>query len=170
MEAKTELKYIFANINELLRFAEAKHGGLIILNSGFCIGLLSSYSTVQHVFNKPAIIIGLIAFGISVFLSLVAQFPITQNTFFKKKNISNPNLYFYGHLSNIDDKEFISSFKQIDNYFNLTKFDTDLINQILVNSRITNSKFIFFKFSIYLTAFGSGILGLTAIIKVLCHL
>ena len=43
------------------------------------------------------------------------------------------------------------------------------INQILVNARITNTKFDFFKFASYFTAFGSGLIGLSSIIKIIWH-
>lgn len=167
MESKSELKYIFANINDWLKFAEAKHGGLIVLNAGLVIGILSSYNNIQQFIFKPSILIGLICFGISVFLSIVSQFPVTQNTFSKKKKIQNPNLYFFGHLSHFDNQLFIDEFKTIDTGFTPSKFDTDLINQILVNARITQAKYRFFKFASYLTAFGFGLIGLSSIIKIL---
>ncbi|MEW5846333.1 MAG: Pycsar system effector family protein [Bacteroidota bacterium] len=169
MEAKTELKYIFANINDWLKFAEAKHGGLVVLNAGLVVGILSSYSNIQNFIYKPTILIGIICFGISVFLSIISQFPVTQYIFHNKKAIQNPNLYFFGHLTHLDSQTFIDEYKKVDTSFAPSKFDTDLINQILVNARIAQSKFVFFKFASYLTAFGSGLLGLTSIIKVVWH-
>ena len=169
MESKSELKYIFANINEWLKFAEAKHGGLVVLNAGLVVGILSSYSNIQNFIFKPAILIGIICFGISVFLSIISQFPVTQNLFYNKKTIQNPNLYFFGHLSHLDKQVFIDTFKLVDTGFIPSKFDTDLINQILVNARITQTKFSFFKLASYLTAFGSGLIGLSSIIKIVWH-
>jgi len=169
MEAKPELKYIFANINEWLKFAEAKHGGLIILNAGLVVGILSSYTNIQNFIYKPIILIGIICFGISVFLSIISQFPVTQNIFINKKIIQNPNLYFFGHLSHFDTQSFVEEFKKVDTVFSPSKLDTDLINQILVNARIAKAKFIFFKFASYLTAFGSGLIGLSSIIKIIWH-
>lgn len=169
MESRSELKYIFANINEWLKFAEAKHGGLIILNSGLVVGILSSYTNIQNFIFKPTILIGIICFGISVFLSIISQFPVTQNIFYNKKTISNPNLYFFGHLSHFDNQTFIVEYKKIDTSFTPSKFDTDLINQILVNARIAQAKFGFFKFASYFTAFGSGLIGLSSIIKIIWH-
>ena len=170
MEAKAELKYIFSNINDWLKFAEAKHGGLIVLNAGLVVGILSSYTNIQAFIFKPTILIGVICFGISVFLSIISQFPVTQNIFYNKKEVQNPNLYFFGHLSHFDDQTFIDEFKKVDNNFSPTKFDTDLINQILVNARITQAKFSFFKYASYLTAFGSGLIGFSSIIRIVWHL
>lgn len=169
MEAKTELKYIFANVNEWMKFAEAKHGGLIVLNAGLVIGILSSYTNIQSFIFKPTILIGIICFGVSVFLSILSQFPVTQNIFYNKKTIQNPNLYFFGHLSHFDNQAFIDEFKKVDTAFAPSKLDTDIINQILVNARITQAKFSFFKISSYLTAFGSGLIGFSSIIKILWH-
>ncbi len=169
MEAKSELKYIFANINEWLKFAEAKHGGLVVLNAGLVVGILSSYSNIQNFTNKTTLLVGMICFGISVFISIISQFPVTQNLFYNKKDIQNPNFYFFGHLSHLDSNSFISEYQKIDTDFEPNKFDNDLINQILVNSRIANSKFNLFKIASYITAFGSGLIGLTTIIKVIWH-
>ena len=169
MEAKSELKYIFANVNEWLKFAEAKHGGLVVLNAGLVVGILSSYSNIQNFTNKTTLLIGMICFGISVFISIISQFPVTQNLFYNKKDIANPNLYFFGNLSCLDNNSFIAEYQRTDIEFKPTKFDTDLINQILVNARITQSKFTLFKIASYITAFGSGLIGLTTIIKVIWH-
>lgn len=169
MEVKSELKYIFANINEWLKFAEAKHGGLIVLNAGLVVGILSSYSNIQNFTNKSTLLIGMICFGFSVFISIISQFPVTQNLFYNKKDIQNPNFYFFGHLSHLDNNSFISEYQKIDKEFKPSKFDNDLINQILVNARITQSKFSLFKYASYTTAFGSGLIGLTTIIKVIWH-
>lgn len=169
MEANTELKYIFSNVNEWLKFAEAKHGGLVVLNACLVVGILSSYTNIQNFIYKPTILIGIICFGISVFLSIISQFPVTQNIYYYQKTIQNPNLYFFGHLSNFDNKTFIEEFKKSDTNFTPSKFDTDLINQILVNARITQAKFNFFKFASYFTAFGSGLIGLSSIIKIIWH-
>lgn len=169
MEANSELKYIFANVNDWLKFAEAKHGGLIVLNAGLVVGILSSYSNIQSFIYKPTILIGIICFGISVFLSIISQFPVTQNIFYNKKTVQNPNLYFFGHLSHFDSQTLIDEYKKVETGFAPSKLDTDLINQILVNARIARAKFGFFKFASYLTAFGSGLIGLSSIIKVVWH-
>ena len=169
MEANLELKYIFSNINDWLKFAEAKHGGLIVFNIGLIVGILSSYSNIQNFTFKSSLLIGIVSFGISVFLSVISQFPVTQNIFHNKKTIKNPNLYFFGHLAFLDSQTFVHEFKNIDSSFQSSKFDLDLINQILVNSRITRVKFTFFKFASYLTAFGFGLIGFSSIIKIIWH-
>lgn len=169
MESKTELKYIFGNINEWLKFAEAKHGGLVVFNLALIVGILSSYTNIQHCVFKPIIFVSVISFGFSIFLSLLSQFPVTQNIFYNLKAKSNPNLYFFGHLCHFDKTSFVNHLKSADSSFVPNKFDEDLINQILVNARITQAKFGFFKFSSYFTVFGIGIIGFSSIIKIIWH-
>lgn len=169
MESKAELKFIFANVNDWLKFAEAKHGGLIVFNAGFIIGIISSYTDIQHLFYKPTILIGVLCFGISAFLSLISQFPTTQNLFYSKKAISNPNLYFFGHLSSLDNQSFTNAYKAIDTAFTPSNFDHHLIQQILTNARIAQAKLESFKWASCITAFGAGLIGLSSIIKIIWH-
>ncbi|MCR9154388.1 MAG: DUF5706 domain-containing protein [Bacteroidetes bacterium] len=163
----SELKYIFGNVNEWLKFSEAKHAGLIVLNSAIIIGVVSAYSNIS-VFEKAPAIISLSVLGISIFLSLVAQFPITSNFLIREDSSNqNPNIYFFGDLSKISESDFISEFKKSNTSFNATASDKNLINQILVNSKITASKFLIFKFCCYLSTFGIGLLGISTIIKII---
>lgn len=169
MEANTELKYIFSNVNDWLKFAEAKHAGLIVINSGLVLGVLASYSDIKLFVSMPAVLIGGTFFGISFLLSIISQFPVTKNIFYFKNKINSPNIYFFGHLSKIEEKHFIEEFKKGDINFNPTKFDNDLINQILVNSRIANTKFLLFKFSSYTTSIGVALIVSTSLLKIICH-
>jgi hypothetical protein len=169
MESKPELKYMFSNINEWLKFAETKHAGLIILNTALVIGILSSYGIIKHCLFKPSIVVGIVCFGLSVFISIISQFPVTQNAIFRKKVVENPNLYFFEHLANFEVQDLINNLEINYDKFNPTKLDCDLMNQILVNARITQTKFTLFKYSSYVCAFGFGIIGISSLIKILCH-
>jgi len=169
MEAKTELKYILATVNDMLKFAEAKNGGLIIFNSGLVIGILSSYNNIHSAVYKWVILFGIVCFGVSVFLSIISQFPKTENIFFNKENIAKPNLYFFEHLSNLDEAGFIDAFKEEEKKFDASGLDKLVINQILVNARIAQTKFTIFKFAIVPTCIGAGAIALTTIFKAIWH-
>jgi hypothetical protein len=166
----TELKMIFANVNDWLKFAEAKHAGLVILNTAVVIGLLTCYSSVCIFLFKPIFLIGLLCIGLSILLSAISQFPVTENIFFNRKAINNPNLLFFGHLANLDASDFVIELKAIDTTYAPTKFDLDLINQILINSRIAQTKFTIFKIAVSLSIFGSGIIVFTSLIKTVWHI
>ncbi len=169
MEARNELKYILSHTYDLLKFAEAKHAGLIILNTCLTVGVISSYNIISNITYKPMLLIGVIALGLSVFVSIISQFPITSNKFYTKTEIENPNIYFFEHLAGLNHEDFILVYKKIDNAFTPVKFHNDLINQILVNARIVRSKFLCFKIASYLTVFGIGVIGTTTIMKVIFH-
>jgi hypothetical protein len=169
MEMKSELKYIFANVNEWLKFAEAKHAGLIVLNAGLVVGIISSYLNIQSSIFKPCLLIGVICFGVSICLSIISLFPITNNSFFNRKDLTSPNLYFFGHLAYLNLDDFLQEIKKVDESYVEDKFDKDLINQILVNSRITKAKYTIFKIASYTSAIGFGIIGFSTLIKILWH-
>lgn len=163
---KDEIKYIHSTINELQRFAEAKHAGLIVLNSAIIIGIISSSSNIAFL-DRNSTLITLALLGISIFGSLVAQFPIVSNLLSQTEDTSNPNLYYFGDLSKIKEDDFIEEFKKSFPKFVSTQSDHNLINQILVNARITDSKFKIFKFCCAISMLGIGILGFSSIIKIL---
>lgn len=166
---KDELKYILGIINDLQRFAEAKHAGLVVLNSAIIIGVLSTFSNI-NIYEKYSVITSLCLLGISIFGSMIAQFPETSNIHITSQNINNPNIYYFEHLSKISVEEFISQFKISFPNFIADNSERDIINQVLVNARITSTKFFIFKYCVYASTFGIGILGFTTLIKVLCHL
>jgi hypothetical protein len=166
---KDELKYILGIINDLQRFAEAKHAGLIILNSAIIIGVLSTFSNI-HIYEKYSIIISLSLLGISIFGSLIAQFPVTSNIHNTIQSLSNPNIYYFEDLSKISINEFINEFKTSYISFVADNSDRNIINQILVNAKITSTKFFVFKYCVYTSTLGIGILGFSTLINVLCHL
>lgn len=163
---KEELKYIFGNVNEWLKFAEAKHAGLIVLNSAIIIGVFSSNSKY---FENWSVYISLIALGLSILSSLLSQFPATSNFLVRYKEKENPNIYFFGDLAEIKMNNFITEFKKSFSDFDANSSDKNLINQILVNAKITSTKFKIFKFCCWLSVFGIGVLGFSTLIQLLCR-
>tara|TARA_B110000902_G_scaffold210996_1_gene241571 strand:- start:1055 stop:1549 length:495 start_codon:yes stop_codon:yes gene_type:complete len=163
---KDELKYIFGNVNEWLKFAEAKHAGIIVLNSAIIIGVLSSNNLP---FEKWSIIISLVSISISILASLISQFPITSNFLVRYKHIEKPNIYFFGDLAKIKMADFIVEFQNSFPEFNPNQSDKNIINQILINSKITLTKYKIFKFCCWLSVFGIGLLGISTLITNLCR-
>ena len=167
MEANLEIKYIFTNVSDWLKYAETMHAGLIVLNSGLIIGIILGYNNFLPFIYTPTVLIGMICFTISFLISIISRFPVTPNIFYNKKNILNPNLYFFEDLSEMDNQTFVEELRKVDKDFSPSKLDTDLIIQVLINFRIPQSKYNLFKFAGYLTGFSSGLIGVASIIKVL---
>ena len=141
---KDELKSIFLNVNEWLKFAEAKNAGLLVLNSGVIFGILTIYKDYQHSLPKTIILLALIFFGLSMLLSIISLFPRTHNILPKQKKFKNPNLYFAGHLCKLDINDFKTELFKIHTTHIFDKFEEDLLNQIIVNATITTRKYHFF--------------------------
>ncbi len=166
------LKDIFDNINDFLKFAEAKHAALIALNSAIIFGFLKVYADYKgHSDLKTLIFTVLLCIGTSLLFSFLSFFPKTKNLI---KPISNKtqqrNIFFYEHLAELTLEEFIEECNSLkDSRTGITRIERDLMNQILVNSRITSNKYFLFKFALCATAVGCIIPGIYILFKTFCH-
>lgn len=166
---KEEIKSIFQNVNEWLKFAEAKHAGLLVLNSGVIFGIFTIYKDYQSSLPKMIILLALIFFGLSMLLSIVSLFPRTHNILPKQKKFKNPNLYFAGHLCKLDVGDFKTELLEIYPTHVFDRFEDDLLNQIIVNATITTRKYHFFKLATISTTVGFIIPLTTLILKIICR-
>ncbi len=151
---KTTIKEIFQNVNEWLKFAEAKHAGLIILNSGIIFGILTVYKDYKDYFHWLIIYSTISLLGFSMLLTLISFFPKMKNKVKDKDKPENPNLYFFGHLSLLSEDELSKELLTIYPEYKLDKIDKDIINQIIVNSNIASRKYKLFKCAIIFTILG----------------
>jgi hypothetical protein len=158
---KPELTDIFKNINELVRFGEAKNSGFIALNVGMIITIYANYNVLTNYFFTAGLIFASFMFCSAIIMSLSSLFPVTRNTISEKDRHENPNLYFCGDLAKLDLATFVWYMKKEDPEFEPTKMQEDIINQILINSRIAMGKFKFFKFSVTFTITGISVLALS---------
>ena len=170
MQTDPELRFIFSNVNEWLKFAEAKLAGMIVLNSAIIIGILSSYGTIHDYIDKNAAIIGVIAVGASLFWCIATQLPVLNKFLSGGRSTGTLNLYYFGHLANLTQQEFLNEFKRVNPNFSPSLLDEQLTNQILINACIAKAKFVAFRNAGYLTASGIGIIAFTSVIKTLWHL
>ena len=138
-----KLEKIFENINSWLLFAEAKHGVLI----GGILVLISCLKDIPH---NNFVIIGL---GLSLIISLISFFPIIRFMPKLQMNTRNNNLCFYSDIANFTTKEeYLSAvllkYFLSENLDNINKYNFDLSEEILINSKITSNKYVLFKFSL----------------------
>ena len=162
---KEDRKDIFQNVNEWLKFAEAKHAGLIVLNSGLVFGILSVYSNFTKHLHASLIILSLIFLGASIFFTLVSLFPRTyKNTMPSKKN-KTPNLYFNGSIACLSKDEFKSELLKTHPEHTFSVLEDNLIDQTILNSKIASAKYTLFKCSIICTTTGLALPLLRIIFK-----
>lgn len=155
------LKDILANVNQLQRFAEAKHGSLVAITIAILSGLL-------NVINKPQYEVAvryfcMMAGGVflgSVFVSLCSFYPRTKNNEEKQKpDCANVNLYFFGDIQKLDTESYLQEMQRC--YGTSPQLTESyeaqhLANQVIINSRITQYKFELFKVALFLFCLASA--------------
>ncbi len=164
---KEDLKDIFENVNEWLKFGEAKHAGLIVLNSGLVFGILSVYSNFTKHLHWSFIILSLLFLGASIFFTLVSLFPRTYKKTFPAVKNKTPNLYFNGSIACLTRDEFKTELLKTHPDHVFTPLEDNLIDQTILNSRIASAKYLLFKYAIICTTAGVSLPLLRIIFKAL---
>lgn len=173
---ENQLRNMFANVNEWLKFAEAKNFGLLTLCSAFIFGItqidFSENSKVEYVakyifvpFAVISIIIALISLFPFLTRMLKGEFEkswINRFSNFLDKEDKFENIHFYGYIRDLEEGEFERKFleKNISTE-PFSGYEKDLVGQIIFNSRITWLKYQLFKIAAFL--FGCGIILSVAI-------
>ena len=174
--ARAELKFIYANIFDLLKFAEAKHARLIVFNIGVLVAALTNRTFVlETVVVKYIYTLCIVCLGFALILGLIThahwaieeihrivkhecKIVICQRKS-KKKPIVSPNLYCWKSLFRLNIEDFIYEYRKLDSEFTPSEFDKQIIHQILANAKITNAKLVTYNFLTYPTIIGAGLLG-----------
>ena len=176
-----QLQKLFANVNEWLKFAEAKNFGLLSLNGAVMFGFLES-----NLLENNTILVGFYVFAsfilFSFLVTLLSLFPIVStiekgqyakswidkfcNWIDKEKQFEN--IHFYGYLKRIDESSFETNFlNKIGSIDPFSQYERELVSQILYNSRITWLKYQLFKMGAFFFLLG---LILFAISLILCKI
>jgi len=168
---REELTKILSNVNDWLKFAEAKNAGLVIFNSASIVGIMQAFPAGNDLTIFKWIMIFL--FGLSICISIYTFLPVLNKTFTYQKyedakfelEKNSLNCYFFHHHSKINCKQLLSLLKFKTNSPNhtFTDIDTDNADQIINNAEIAVSKFKLFTWAAYLT-FVAVVLGLVLII------
>lgn len=160
MEEK--LKYIFTNVNDWLKFAEAKNGVLIAFNGAAIFGLLQSKSSItnDHLSSYlfcicvPILIMGI---GISLFSFL----PVLK-LFFKEIDCSDEakakrvehSVFYFEHVKQFGYEEYLEKLYKAGGLqvpSPLPPIEADLSHQIITNAGIAWRKNIAFRIAAGLT-------------------
>jgi hypothetical protein len=180
---KEELREIFSNINDWLKFAEAKNFGLLSLNAAIVFGI-TQITFDKHSIFEPALYYVFGPLALTSFLfCMISLFPIltkiekgkkVKNWIQKACNLIDEekefeNIHFFGYLKNIDEDEFEQKMKtKYGNLFSaFTQYEKELTSQILYNSRIASLKYQLFKLGamafllgVFLTIVVAALLGI----------
>lgn len=154
------LQKIFTNVNDWLKFAEAKNFGLLSLNAAIVFGFTQTNFQEVSIIQKAGFYIFAPFALVSFLLALISLFPIVSkiekgayakswinkfcNLIDEEKKFEN--IHFYGYLKDIDETEFESKFlNKINSPIHFSQYEKELGTQILYNSRITWLKYQLFK-------------------------
>lgn len=172
LKHEEQLHKIFANINEWLKFAEAKNFGLLSLNAAIVFGFTQTNFSGDSIISKAGFYVfsffALFSFLTTLFSLIPIVSKIEKSSGAKRwvdkicnwldKERKFENIYFYGYLRGVNETEFEAKFlEKIGSTDAFSKLETDLSTQILYNSRITWLKYQLFKIGAFI--FLSGIVA-----------
>jgi len=154
------LKDIFDNVNNLLKFAEAKNATLIAGNGLVIFGVIRLIKDLHiNEYLLCYIYFSLFMMTLSFTIALISFIPNVKlpayifNNNEKKAN----NLLFFGSIMEYNEDNYLKDLKDAlglgnDDYKN-QKINQMYANQIIINSKITMKKFKLFNISLHLTLF-----------------
>ncbi len=167
------LKNIFANINDWLKFAEAKNAAIIAFNGATLFGILQIIANkkltdllIVHYFLWAFIILEILGILIALFSFLPElKIPLLGS---KKRKLDpkKDNLLFFGHIVKFKPEEYLRALYAsigLEKKEGFEKLELHFANQIIVNSKISLRKYHFFRIALWLTIAGilSIIIGST---------
>lgn len=166
LKHEEQLQKIFTNVNEWLKFAEAKNFGLLSLNAAIVFGFTQTNFEEGSIIEMAGYYV-FFPFTILSFLPcLISLFPIVSKIerktkdkkdkkikiFIKKftnwidKEESFENIHFFGYLKDIDESTLEAKLQLKTGVTDsFSDYEKELGTQILYNSRITWLKYQFFK-------------------------
>ncbi|PKL58854.1 MAG: hypothetical protein CVV34_00705 [Methanomicrobiales archaeon HGW-Methanomicrobiales-5] len=152
-----KLKSIFANVNEWLKFAEAKNAVLVALDGGAVLGVLGLLKEQTKLPEWVTIYLWLFVIfnTIALTIALFSFLPQTKIPYFwmRSEPDSNDNLLFYGHIKKYDVTQYLSALYINDgqHHNDFSKMEIDYANQIIVNSQIADRKYNYFRVALWFT-------------------
>lgn len=159
-ESINTLKYILDNVNSWLKFAEGKNGALLVFNSGVIFGVnrvLMSQTITINIYIECLFIFCLFFLVVSACICLVSFVPkikIPSLLIGKTVQARDVNVLFYGHLTHCTPKDYLELLEKekiIDKNTSQKRIVENIADQIITNSKIAYTKYIFFIYSIRIT-------------------
>jgi len=151
-----QLKNIFANINDWLKFAETKTAALLTANGLIVFGIIRTLSNVEkNLYSNSVLYLAVLLLIISLLLCLASFIPSLKIPWLLKvkKTLDNDNLLYFADIAKYNSRVYLEklaiSLEKPDT--KATNFENYYAQQIIVNSIIALKKYRLFTFSIWLT-------------------
>lgn len=160
------LRYIFSNVNDWLKFAEAKHAVIIGLNAAaIWAAIRIPYDSKDTHIDTTIQFIFISILTISILISFFSYFPKTKIPFHWLWNQQNShdtdNLLFYNDIKKYESYTYLQ--KLYDNAKKskkeFSKLEIDYAAQIIYNSKIASYKYTLFKLCLILDLIAIFLIG-----------
>ena len=166
MESK--LSFIFSNINDWLKFAEAKSATLLACNAGLTFGIVRFIASSEiEGFGYLFLALSVVLCIISIALCILSVIPSLEMPWEKKPSGTNENdnLIFFSDIAKYTPLSYLQSLERKLGLKNsdFSGYETDLASQIITNSVIAHSKYKRHQIAIWLT-FGAVVSPLIGVI------
>lgn len=155
-----QLKTIFENVNNWLKFAEAKNVILV----GFCAGLFYtllkeiSPSCFEQYPIRSAYLVSLMIFtAIGAITALVSFLPLTRMKWIAEKEApdEHDNALFFGDIQKYESAEYVVFLRKVLKYSGeATDLDHHFAEQITTNATLASKKFFLFRLAMWALIFG----------------
>jgi hypothetical protein len=173
-----KLIVIFQNVNDWLKFAEAKNA-ILLTFCGAAITTITTYvSTATNIPNslRTGLLIAIFFLCLSSLTCTLSFLPNTKPITTKSSNSKLKDtdiFYFFGDLKKYNATELLSSINRL--YFENSiptpykKEDLDIAKQITINSRIAATKFDFFRTGVWLLIVSFLVIPISLVISLLIY-
>jgi len=146
------VKDIFENVNNWLKFAEAKNGALIALNSAMIFGLVRAMMNNKNLYIESYVNCMIFLLVVSIVMAILSFIPKLKYPYIKFDIPSkNDNLLYFGDVSKYSEEEYSKKLMKIIEKSENDKLDKFYIQQIVINSKITYIKYKQFEIAVWFT-------------------
>jgi hypothetical protein len=149
------LQDVLSDVNDWLRFAEAKNGVLLALNSGCVIGVSKLIVDIDHVFWTFYLGLCVALFLASAAVCLFSFLPVTQMPMVVRSCEKDPaeNVLFFGSIVGHDMDSYLEAIAGPSSLSvnPSSKLERHYAEQIIINSKIAAAKFRFFRRALWLS-------------------
>lgn len=155
-DLQEKLQKLYEDVNNLLRFGEAKNVGLIAFNIAVIVGITKLLIDFKDI-NWLLIIFSyvIIMCLISILIAFMSTVPQIKHKASELLIYNSDNLLFFGKIASMKPSDFLHEFTKKYNFISENEiYEKDLCRQIVIVSQIALRKMKFFKIACFFTLAG----------------
>lgn len=161
VDIEDKLQRISGNVQESMRFAEAKNAALITFNGAALYVLIEGHSLLPAFIQKFSMFSAIVLI-IGITLSIIAFLPSMGSTTKPPSKVNletwqshkKMGIFYFGHIRKYGDEEFLARvYEFYDEKLSdpVPRAELDIARQAITLSRITRHKYVFFSIAGHLT-------------------